>query len=230
MIANIIARIVVSVIWWVYLYRNILTSLLYFRYYDVDNKVIKVCLLILYHFSDEVVSFLFLTEYIRIFLSMRMMEGVNLYKYIRWIEYKLLTSIIYPYYGMFMLNTSSKVMEMMMIITVLNLYGDLNRIVYMRVYSKYKKSNYCVGSKDIKLYYFCDYIRDEISEYYKVRRKMDRYCVYVLIGYTVSLISYNIWVYTFYLYYLSLIVVNYSILDRMLYVNTRIKENEKYYR
>jgi hypothetical protein len=234
MIANVIANMSVSIIWWIYLYKNVLTSLLYFRYYDVDNKVMKIFILILYHFSDEMVSLLFLLEYIRMFLSMKIMKNVNIYKYIKYMEYSLLSHIVYPYYGKVMLNTGSKLIETMAIIFVLNLYKELNRIVYMRIYSKYKKSECCdtyvkkLYKKRVQLYYFCDYIKDEIEEYYKVKARLDRYCVYMLMGYTMSLISYNMWVCTFYLYYMSLIVSNYCILDNILFRNTRIKENEKY--
>jgi hypothetical protein len=208
-----ILNIITSVVWWVYLYRNILTSIVYFRYYDLDNKIIKLLLLMLYSFSDEMISFLFLVEYARIFLSMEMIKCVNIYRYVRWMEYNLLTGIIYPYYGTFMLKMSSRVVEMMMIIFLLNLYSELNNIVHVRLYLKYKK-------KRLDLYYN----EDEISEYYRIKSKLDKYCVYILICYTLSIISYNMWIYTFYLYYMSLIVENYYMLDNILYKNTRMQE------
>lgn len=219
-----ILNTIVSVLWWVYLYRNILTAIVYFRYYDLDNKILKLFLLVLYSFSDEITSFLFLVEYARIFLSMKMIKCINLYRYVRWMEYNLLTGIIYPYYGTFMLNTTSRVVEMMMIIFLLDLYGRLNNIVYVRFYSKYKK-NRC--SCNNIMYKKRLYLRqDDISEYYRIKSKLDKYCVYILIMYNISIISYNMWIYTFYLYYMSLIVENYYMLDKILLNNTRIKENE----
>lgn len=226
-----IANILVNIVWLIYLYRNIITAIFYFMYYDVDNKILKIFLLMVYSFSDEMTSFLFLVEYARIFLTMNIIKCINVYKYVKLLEYYLLSGIIYPYYGTFMLNTSSKVLEFMMMIFLFDLYNKLNHIVYMRVYSKYKKTLCCcnnnVYKKKIELYYYKDYIKQEISEYYDIKSQLDKYCVYVLIFYTLSIISYNMWIYTFYLYYISLMVKNYYMLDKLLSKNTKIKENEK---
>ena len=225
-----IIQIITQLIWMLYLYKNIFVSMFYFSYYDFDNKLFKLLLLGIYHFSSEMITFLFLLEYITTFINMEHVKVFNLYKiryFIKILEYNLLLQVIYPYYGIFMLNISSKILEVLMIVLSFSLYKQLNKIAYIQIYSKYKKIHNNVkrySKKNIDVRYFQDYIKEEISEYFKIKRMIGKNLVFMCCLY---IIFYNTFVYTLYLYYTSLIVFNYNILDKMLFKQTKIKENEK---
>lgn len=224
-------------------------SIYYLMYYDIDNKLIKLLLLTIYHFSDDIITFLFLMEYTTMFFSMNFIKRIVIYNkckkiigYLQYIKYVLLCYVIYPYYGKCILNISSRVLECIMIFFMSDVYSELNKIAFIRIYSKYKnKQNhgripyvpYVPGGSRIKhfryifMYYYYDLILKEIDEYFKIKHKISKYYLYVFGSYTLSIISYNTWIYSLYLYYTSLIVANYIVLDNVLFQHTKLKENEK---
>jgi len=111
-----------------------------------------------------------------------------------------------------------------------NIYGELNKIAFIKIYSKYKKNNAIKdvsfrNSKNIFMYYHYDLVIEEVDEYFRIKREISKRYLYVFGMYILSLISYSTWIYTIYLYYTGLLVVNYVVLDKMLNRN-KLKENE----